>query len=84
MFRFGQDVVSTKRAIEKYAEMDPSFVQQREYKFMLAIVDAYDAGNQEEFTNQVAEFDSMMKLDSWKTAILLNIKRGIQEEPGLL
>ncbi|WAQ88881.1 hypothetical protein PtA15_10A302 [Puccinia triticina] len=78
------DVVSTKRAIEKYAELDPSFVQQREYKFLLAIVDAYDAGNQEEFTNQVAEFDSMMKLDSWKTAILLNIKRGIQEEPGLL
>ncbi|PLW10685.1 hypothetical protein PCANC_01321 [Puccinia coronata f. sp. avenae] len=78
------DVVSTKRAIEKYAELDPGFVQQREYKFLLAIVDAYDAGNQEEFTNQVAEFDSMMKLDSWKTAILLNIKRGIQEEPGLL
>lgn len=78
------DVVGTKRALERYAEMDPSFVQSREYKFLLAIVDAYEAGNQEEFTNQVAEFDAMMKLDSWKTAILLNIKRSIQEEPGLL
>ncbi|MBW0464955.1 hypothetical protein O181_004670 [Austropuccinia psidii MF-1] len=78
------DLVSTKRAMEKYAELDPSFVQQREYKFLLAIIDAVEAGNQEDFTNHVAEFDSMMKLDSWKTAILLNIKKGIQEEPGLL
>lgn len=79
-----QDIVSTKRALEKYAELDPNFTQQREYKFLLSIVEAVEAGDQEEFTNQVAEFDAMLKLDSWKTTVLLKIKRGIQEEPGLL
>lgn len=79
-----QDVVGTKRALEKYAEQDPNFVQQREYRFLHDIADAVDAGNQEEFTNHVAEYDRMLKLDSWKTMVLLKIKRGIQEEPGLL
>lgn len=78
------DLVSTKLAMENYAELDPNFTQQREYKFLLAIIQAVEEGNQEEFTNQVAEFDAMLKLDSWKTSILLKIKRSIQEEPGLL
>lgn len=79
-----QDVVSAKRAAERYAELDPNFTQQREFKFLNDVCDAVDAGNSEEFTNHVAEYDRMLKLDPLKTSLLLKVKRGIQEEPGLL
>ncbi|KAH9809903.1 hypothetical protein DFH28DRAFT_513414 [Melampsora americana] len=78
------DIVSTKRALENYVELDPNFTQQREYKFLLSIIDSVESGDQESYTNHVAEFDAMLKLDPWKTSILLKIKRSIQEEPGLL
>ena len=35
------------------------------------------------FTGAVYEYDQVMKLDNWKTNILLKIKRGIQEEPSI-
>lgn len=42
----------------------------------MAAVEAYDA---EAFTNAVIEFDSITKLDAWKTSILLKIKNGIKK-----
>lgn len=77
------DVVSAKRALENYEAMDATFVGTREQKFLAAIMEAYDAGDPEAYTNEVAEFDRMLKLDNWKTAILLKIKKSIAEEPGL-
>lgn len=52
-----QDVVSTKRAIDNYCNADPSFATTRECKFLNSIADAYDGGDQEEFTAHVAEYD---------------------------
>jgi len=117
------DVVSTKRAVDSYAAADPSFATTREAKFLEAIADAYDAGDAEEYTAHVAEYDRcaplflslppraagrraradalrrsplplplplvralarrLTKLDAWKTALLLTIKRSIAEEPAL-
>ncbi|GAA6003558.1 alpha-soluble NSF attachment protein SEC17 [Rhodotorula paludigena] len=78
------DVVSTKRAIDNYCNADPSFATTRECKFLNSIADAYDGGDQEEFTAHVAEYDRLTKLDAWKTSLLLNIKRSIASEPGLV
>jgi alpha-soluble NSF attachment protein len=36
----------------------------------------------EAFTNAVVEFDSISKLDAWKTSILLKIKKGIKGGSG--
>lgn len=47
------------------------------------LIDAVDAGEVDTFTGAVYEFDQVVKLDNWKTDILLKIKRGIQDEPGL-
>ncbi|GAA5889004.1 hypothetical protein JCM8208_007741 [Rhodotorula glutinis] len=77
------DVVSTKRAVDSYAAADPSFATTREAKFLEAVADAYDAGDAEEYTAHVAEYDRLTKLDAWKTALLLTIKRSIAEEPAL-
>jgi len=39
----------------------------------------------EAYTSAVVEFDQVMRLDNWKTNILLKVKRNLgQEEPGLV
>lgn len=50
---------------------------------MNVLIEAIEAGDLETYTAAVFEFDQVTKLDNWKTNILLKIKRGIQEEPGL-
>lgn len=69
--------------MQKYTAQDPSFVSTREAKFINVLIGAVDAGEAETFTGAVYEFDQVVKLDNWKTDLLLKIKRSIQEEPGL-
>jgi len=78
-----QDIVTAKRNMEKYAVQDATFKSTREAKFLNALHDAVQNGDQESFTGAVVEFDQVTKLDNWKTEMLLKIKRSIQEEPGL-
>jgi alpha-soluble NSF attachment protein len=63
--------------------LDNSFLSTREAKFIVALLEALEQGEEETFTNVVFEYDQITKLDNWKTAILLKIKRGIQQAPGL-
>jgi alpha-soluble NSF attachment protein len=78
-----QDYVSARRNLQRYGQMDNTFPSTREAKFIAALLDALEEGNEEAFTNVVFEYDQVTKLDNWKTAILLKIKRGIQQAPGL-
>lgn len=38
---------------------------------MQSLADAMDAGDADAFTTAVAEFDSLTRLDAWKTALLV-------------
>ena len=67
----------------KYTSLDTTFSSTREAKFINVLIDAIEGGDVEAFTGAVFEFDQVTKLDKWKTNILLAIKRGIQDEPGL-
>jgi alpha-soluble NSF attachment protein len=78
-----QDYVSARRNLTRYGQMDATFPSTREAKFVTALLEALEEGNEEMFTNAVFEYDQVTKLDNWKTAILLKIKRGIQQAPGL-
>lgn len=78
-----QDTVTAKRNMTKYSNQDATFTSTREAKFINALIEAVEAGDQESFTGAVVEFDQVTKLDNWKTGMLLKIKRGIQGEPGL-
>jgi len=78
-----QDIVSFRRAIEHYGQQDNTFPSTRECKFLLAIADSIESGDQEAFTQHIVEYDHLTKLDNWKTTILLKVRRGIQDEPGL-
>lgn len=69
--------------MEGYAQADPTFVGTREHKFILSITEAFDAGDAEGYTAAVAEYDRLTKLDNWKTGILLDAKRKINDEQSL-
>ncbi len=75
-----QDTVTARRNLSKYSTQDVTFPSTREAKFLNAIVDSIDNGDEEAFTAIVVEFDQVTKLDNWKTSILLKIKRNIQSE----
>ena len=45
------------------------------------MINATEEGDPEAFTAAVAEFDSLTRLDSFKTAILLRAKRKLTEAP---
>jgi len=68
----------------RYSSQDTTFSSTRECKFLGFLIDAMEANDQEAFTTAVVEYDQVMKLDNWKTSILLKIKRGIAEEPSML
>lgn len=74
------DQVEATRALERYRELDPSFVGSREDELLGKIVAAIADTDVEAFTNAVYEFDSISKLDDWKTSILLKIKNSIRDE----
>jgi alpha-soluble NSF attachment protein len=69
--------------MQRYAQADNTFPSTREAKFITALLEALEQGEEEAFTNVVFEYDQVTKLDNWKTAILLKIKKGIQQAPGL-
>jgi len=73
------DVVSARRALEKYCDICPSFDREREYKLLEDITNACENYDIQSFTNAVAEYDSLTKLDKWKTNILLKIRGTIHE-----
>lgn len=64
----------------KYSQQDTTFPSTREAKFVIALIEAVEAGDPEMFTGAVVEFDQITKLDNWKTNILLKIKRGVQDQ----
>jgi alpha-soluble NSF attachment protein len=72
--------VTAKRNLQKYGTQDVTFPTTREAKFLTILTDAVEAGDEEAFTGAVVEFDQVTKLDNWKTAILLKIKRTLQSD----
>ncbi|KAJ7630897.1 vesicular-fusion protein SEC17 [Roridomyces roridus] len=81
------DTVSANRNLAKYSNQDASFATTREAKFLQALIQAVEAGDQEAFTAAVGEFDQVTRLDNWKTSMLLKIKRSlrsVEEDVGIM
>lgn len=72
------DVVASHRALDKYAEMDPTFQGQREYTLLTQLLAAIEKSDQEEFTDQLYQYDQVSKLDRWKTTMLVKVKNAIE------
>lgn len=77
-----QDIVKARRQASTYASKDVTFTSTREYKFLVAIIDARESEDEQALTDAALDFDSVVKLDNWKTKVLLDIKTKIQETGG--
>ena len=77
-----QDVIKARRQAATYVSKDVTFNSTREYKFLMAIIDARESEDEQALTDAAVDFDSVVKLDNWKTKVLLDIKNGIQETGG--
>lgn len=73
------DAIGASRYIESYGSMDITFNDSREGKLLSSVAGSVDEGDVEAFTSAVYDYDSMSKLDEWKTAILLKIKNSIKD-----
>jgi len=74
-----KDIVTSRRNIDKYREKDPSFATQRECQFLVDLVEAVEAGEQEIFQERVAAYRRGGNFDQWKTAIVNEIGSQIEE-----
>lgn len=69
------DGVGIENAIDKYVDMDATFEDTREHKLLVDLKEAMEQGDVDAFTATVQEFDSMSRLDQWKTTLLLRAKK---------
>ena len=73
----GGDMEAINNAVERYDDLDATFSGTREYTLLKGLAEAMEAGDEDAFTAAVAEFDSMTRLEPWKTSLLLDAKRKI-------
>lgn len=73
------DLVAAQRALERYREIDPSFISQREHMLLTDLVEAVEGKSQEQFTDKLYQYDQISKLDKWKTTMLVRVKNSIEE-----
>lgn len=77
------DYVKTRMALEKYLHMDVSFSDTREYQLLKTILDCIEQQDEDAFTNAVADFDKLTRLDPLKTKLLLKVKKSIGEPESI-
>mmetsp|Transcript_21207 Transcript_21207/g.63819 ORF Transcript_21207/g.63819 Transcript_21207/m.63819 type:complete len:295 (-) Transcript_21207:1757-2641(-) len=75
----GSDEIAIQRAIEKYEDIDLQFAGSREGNLLKDLAADLEAGEGQSFADHLAEFDSMTRLDKWKTTLLLKVKKRIEE-----
>jgi alpha-soluble NSF attachment protein len=63
--------------LERWRDLDPQLAGSRELGLLEGCVSALRQCDDKAFAQAVAEFDSMTRLDAWKTALLLRVKRRI-------
>lgn len=73
-----QSATALRATLEHYESMDVTFVDSREHKLLEALIAAFEDSDAERYTAAIAEFDSMTRLDNWKTTLLLRAKKRMQ------
>ena len=73
--------------LERYRDIDLQFGGSREEALLEQVARALSGGDEKAFATAVAEYDALTRLDAWKTAMLLRVKKRLAarasgEEPG--
>lgn len=74
------DDVAINNSLERFQELDPTFSGTREYKLLADLAASIEEEDVEKFTNVIQEYDSMTRLDPWKTTLLLRVKNTLKEK----
>jgi len=74
----GGDSVTVNLAVEKYRSLDPRFAGSREGDLLAALAEAFESSDTELFVDKLSEYDSVTKLDAWKTEFLVKVKELMQ------
>lgn len=74
--------MTTNRLLQSFAQKDVTFPSTREAKFAHELMNACEEADVERFTAQVFQYDQVTKLDNWKTAVLLKVKKALEEDEG--
>jgi len=77
------DHLNANHAIQRYEDQYPAFSDKRECKLVKALCGAVEEQDVEAFTASVAEYDSISKLDSLHTSLLLKVKKSIPVEDDI-
>lgn len=72
------DSVSISLSVEKYRNMDPRFSSCREGELLQGLSDAFSNSDVDAFMSLLGEYDSVTKLDGWKTEFLVKAKEHLQ------
>ncbi|KAL0227735.1 hypothetical protein RCL1_003878 [Eukaryota sp. TZLM3-RCL] len=79
-FLASTDNVAAKDALSKFNKSDSSFEQTREADLCKSLVEAVEEGDVEQLATAIYEYDSISKLDDWKTAVCLKIRENIESQ----
>jgi alpha-soluble NSF attachment protein len=71
-------ISEAKDKLEAFKEIDFNFAGSRECNLLEQLVDALDNNDEAAFATAVKDFDSLTRLDAWKTSLMLRIKRRIE------
>jgi alpha-soluble NSF attachment protein len=77
-----QDSIAASQALQRFGALDFTFDDSREGKFARDLVECVDKFDVEGFATVCFEFDRITKLDPWKTAILVKVRRSIEGQTG--
>ncbi|EFJ20447.1 hypothetical protein SELMODRAFT_109073 [Selaginella moellendorffii] len=74
----GADPIAVSNALERYQDLDPTFQDTRECKFLKELAETIEQEDATKFTDAVKEYDSISRLDPWKTTMLLRAKKALK------
>ncbi|XP_062213700.1 alpha-soluble NSF attachment protein-like [Phragmites australis] len=74
------DPVAINNSMEHYQDIDPTFSGTRECKLLKDLAASMDEGDVAMSTDAIKEFDSMTRLDPWKTTLLLKAKNELKKK----
>merc|ERR1719336_27271 len=77
------DALNAQHAVQKYEEQYPAFGDSREAKLIKTICTEIENQDIEAFTETVKEYDSISRLDTWYTTMLLRVKKAMSEPDDL-
>jgi len=73
------DSLNAVHALSRYEDQYPAFTDSREAKLIKSLCQEIDNEDVDAFTEAVKAYDSISRLDSWHTTLLLKVKKTIND-----